>query len=114
MNRMILNKALKTLKDRKTSAERIADANYKVALENKDFENIDKLMRSLTIEISKKSFGEKIQKMKPNNSKNSKNKDKKYSKKTLEKIFQSLHTTHAQNATTQVLTEMSLAHVSKK
>ena len=56
MNRIILNKALKTLKDRKTSAERIADANYKVALENKDFENIDKLMRSLTIEISKKEF----------------------------------------------------------
>ena len=56
MNRTILNKALKTLKDRKTSAERIADANYKVALENKDFENIDKLMRSLTIEISKKEF----------------------------------------------------------
>ena len=56
MNRIILNKALKTLKDRKTSAERIADANYKVALENKDFENIDKLMRSLIIEISKKEF----------------------------------------------------------
>lgn len=56
MNKTILNKALKTLKDRKTSAERIADANYKVALENKDFENIDKLMRALTIEISKKEF----------------------------------------------------------
>ena len=38
MNRTILNKALKTLKDRKTSAERIADANYKVALENRKLE----------------------------------------------------------------------------
>ena len=44
MNRTILNKALKTLKDRKTSAERIADANYKVALENKDFDNLRALL----------------------------------------------------------------------
>ena len=56
MNKIILNKALKTLKDRKVSAERLADANYKVALENKNFENIDKLIRALTIEISKKEF----------------------------------------------------------
>lgn len=56
MNKTILNKALKIIKDRKTSAQRLADANYKVALENKDFENVDKLMRALTIEISKKEF----------------------------------------------------------
>lgn len=56
MNRTILNKALKTLKERKTAAERIADANYKVALENKDIERIDQQMRALTIEISKKEF----------------------------------------------------------
>ncbi len=56
MNKTILNKALKTLKERKTAAERIADANYKVALENKDIEQLDRQMRALTIDISKKEF----------------------------------------------------------
>lgn len=56
MNRTILNKALKTLKERKTAAERIADANYKVTLENKEIEKLDQQMRALTIDISKKEF----------------------------------------------------------
>lgn len=56
MNKIILEKALKELKERKTSAERIADANYKIALEDKEFEELDKQMRALTIEISKKEF----------------------------------------------------------
>ena len=56
MNKTILDKALKKLKERKVSAEGIADANYKIALEKKDIEVLDKEMRALTIDISKNEF----------------------------------------------------------
>ncbi len=59
MNRTILNKALKVLHDRKTAAVGMADANYKIALEDPQIEAVDKKMRALTIEISKKEFWHK-------------------------------------------------------